>query len=126
MERKEKGKMIKLKDLQNRVYSGKMCTRFEYNLIDESRADNDPKRNCFVARFERGQEENEWNMYVVLKRTRDADSQVYSFGYIMPKTGLPLELIAATGLKYFQLYLKEEVQTKIDYDFVLGEVLKGM
>ena len=32
----------------------------------------------------------------------------------------------ATGLKYFQLYLKEEIQTKSGYDFALGEILRGM
>ena len=65
-------------------------------------------------------------MTIVLDRTRDADSQVYSFDYIMPKSGLPIGLIAATGLKYFQLYLKEEIQTKSGYDFALGEILRGM
>ena len=112
--------MLTLKDLDNRVYSGKICTEFNYILKDEKRK---PK---FRANFTRGQEENEWRMRIVLDRTRDADSQVYTFGYIMPRSNLPLELIAATGLKYFQLYLKEEVQTKIDYDFALGDVLKGM
>ena len=78
------------------------------------------------ANFWKGIEENEWRMRIVLDKTRDADSQVYTFGYIMPKSNLPLELIAATGLKYFQLYLKEEIQTKSEYDFMLGDVLKGM
>ena len=44
----------------------------------------------------------------------------------MPKSGLPLELIAATGLKYFQLYLKEEIQNKTNFDFALSELLRGM
>ena len=83
--------MLTLKDLDNRVYSGKICLEYSYILKDQ-----------------------------------DADSQVYTFGYIMPKSNLPLELIAATGLKYFQLYLKEEIQTKSEYDFMLGDVLKGM
>ena len=113
--------MLTLKDLDNRVYSGKICLEFSYILKDDK---GKPK---FRANFIRGQEdENGWQMCVVLDRTRDADSQVYIFRYIMPKLNLPLELIAATGLKYFQLYLKEEVQTKSEYDFMLGDVLKGM
>lgn len=112
--------MLKLKDLDNRVYSGKICSEFSYILKDDK---GKPK---FRANFARGQEENEWQMRIVLDRTRDADSQVYTFRYIMPKSNLPLELIAATGLKYFQLYLKEEIQTKSEYDFMLGDVLKGM
>lgn len=112
--------MLTLKDLNNRVYSGKICSEFSYILKDDK---GKPK---FKANFTRGQEENEWQMRIVLDRTRDADSQVYTFGYIMPKSNLPLELIAATGLKYFQLYLKEEVQSKINIDFALGEKLEGM
>ena len=44
----------------------------------------------------------------------------------MPKDNLPLELICATGLKYFQLYLKEEIQAKSNLDFELGDILTGM
>lgn len=115
--------MLKLKDLENRVYSGKACVGFDYIIKDE----NEKSKKLFEARFRKVKEDEEqWNLLIVLDHTRDADSQVYNFDYIMPKTGLPLELIAATGLKYFQLYLKEEVQIKINYDFALGEVLKGM
>lgn len=112
--------MLVLKDLENRIYRGKQCVGFDYIIKNEK---NEPQ---FEARFRTGTEKNEWNMSIVFGRTRDADSQVYNFGYIMPKSGLPLELIAATGLKYFQLYLKEEIETKVSYDFLLGEILKGM
>lgn len=115
--------MLKLKDLENRVYSGKACVGFDYIVKDE----NEKNKKLFEARFRKVKEDEEhWNLLIVLDHTRDADSQVYNFDYIMPKAGLPLELIAATGLKYFQLYLKEEVQIKINYDFTLGEVLKCM
>ena len=112
--------MLTLKDLDNRVYSGKQCIRFEHTVKDEK---GEP---MLIARYQRGKEANEWRMSIVLDRTRDADSQVYNFGYIMPKSGLPLELIAATGLKYFQLYLKEEIQNKTNFDFALSELLRGM
>lgn len=111
--------MIILKDLQNRVYSDKECVRFEYVIpIDKERH--------IVATFKREKYSNEWNMQIILCRTRDKDSEVYNFGYIMPKSALPLPLIAATGLKYFQLYLKEEIQMKTNLDFELGNVLQGM
>lgn len=112
--------MLTLKDLDNRVYSDKTCSEFSYSLKDER------GQTKLKANFWRGPEENEWRMRIVLDRTRDADSQVYTFGYIMPKSNLPLTLIAATGLKYFQLLLKEEIQVKSEYDFALGDVLKGM
>ena len=80
-----------------------------------------------VAYFDRNNNnESRWNMQIVFGRTRDKDSEVYNFDYIMPRKGLPLALIAATGLKYFQLYLKQEVQEKSNIDFALGEILKGM
>lgn len=112
--------MLTLKDLENRVYSGKQCIGFDYM------AKNEKAEKQFEARFRAGTEKNEWNMQVVLDRTRDADCNVYNFGYIMPKSGLPLELIAATGLKYFQLYLKGEIELKMSYDFLIGEITKGM
>lgn len=113
--------MITLKDLKNRVYSGKECVRFEYNIqID--------KEHEILATFKKRQniDSTEWNMQIITNRTRDKDSEVYNFGYVMPRDNLPLELIAATGLKYFQLYIKEEIQTKSNLDFELGNILKGM
>ena len=112
--------MLSLGDLKNRVYSGKQCMRFECMFTVEDKPT--------IAVFERKKsvESNEWNMRVIIDRTRDKDSDVYNFGYIMPRSDLPLELIAATGLKYFQLYLREEVQTKSLMEFSIGEMLEGM
>ena len=114
--------MIKFKDLQNRVYSGKTCVRFEYGMMVNDQ--------YVYAQFQKqvGQtaQPNEWNMQIIFGRTRDKDSEVYNFGYVMPKDGLPLELIAATGLRYFQLHIKEEIQAKSNLDFELGEILQGM
>ena len=115
--------MIHLKDLKNRVYDGKHCIRFEVPIHPYA-------KNYTLAQFTNVQNENsvgnEWCMRVVLGRTRDKDSEMYNFGYIMPKDNLPLELIAATGLKYFQLYLKEEIQMKSNMDFAIGEITSNM
>ena len=117
----EKGEeMLILSDLKNRVYSGKQCTRFEYNIM----MDKDSKQEI-VAVFKKVAL-TEWRMQILIDGTRDKDTEVYNFNYIMPKAGLPLELIAATGLRYFQLYIKEEIQLKSNLDFELGEILKGM
>ena len=114
--------MITLKELKQRVYSNKVCIYFEYEIeID--------KEKKLTARFTKQNyntvELNQWNMQIVVDKTRDKDSEVYNFGYIMPKENLPLELIAATGLKYFQLHIKEEVQIKTSLDFILGEITNG-
>lgn len=111
--------MIRLKDLDNRVYSGKVCTRFEYSFIANGKR--------IIANFDRQPDElSTWNMQIVFGRTRDKDSDVYNFSYTMPKEHLPLELVAATGIRFFQLYLKEEIQEKSNIDFVIGEVVRGM
>ena len=111
--------MITFKDLKNKVYSDKTCIRFEYELVANEKR--------IIANFDRDVENKaQWNMQIIFGRTRDKDSEVYNFGYVMPKDNLPLELIAATGLRYFQLYIKEEIQAKTNLDFVLGEIIRGM
>ena len=112
--------MIVLKDLQNRIYSGKQCIGFDYIVKNEK------DEAQFEARFRTGKEKNEWKMQIVLEGTKDKSSEVYNFGYIVPKSGLAITLIAAIGLKYFQLYLKGEIESKVSYDFLLGEILNGM
>lgn len=114
--------MITLKDLK-KTYRGRFCTRFEYDI---DLGDGNILTANFVKQEYPGAKENEWNMQLVIPRTRDKDSEVYNFGYAMPRSNLPLELIAASGIKYLQLYIKEEVQAKSNMDFVLGEILKGM
>lgn len=112
--------MIRLGDLQNRVYSGKTCMRFEYEL----EISND---KTVTAMFKRVVEEaNMWKMQLVIEKTRDKDSEVYNFMYALPKIDIPLELVAATGLKYLQLHIKEEIQMKSDLDFALGMITDGV
>lgn len=113
--------MLTLKDLENRIYTDKTCTEFTYFLKDEKQ--NKLLRFVFTRSAEN---EKAWNMNVVIERTRDADSQVYNFNYIMPNSKAPLSLICAVGLRYFDLYLKEEIQTKSDYDFLISDVIRGM
>lgn len=111
--------MLKQSDLVNRININGICVDFDYILnIDDSR-----------IRFRFVRNKNQllvWNMMVVLKRTRDADSQVYNFSYQLPKSSMDLTMVAAIGLRYFQLYLKEEIQLKSNIDFTLGEVTNGM
>lgn len=119
--------MIKRKELTNLRHDDERCLiGFSYDVVDKDRSPSDAERQCFSADWVKGVDEGVWNMRVVLPRDRDADSQVYNFCYQMPRDGLPVELIAATGLKYYQLYLKNEIQRKSNFDFVLGELLKDM
>ena len=113
--------MVKQSDLVNRMAIGGICVDFDYFL----NIDNNSPRIRF--RFTRNKEDlRTWCMSVVLKRTRDADSQVYSFGYQLPKDNMDLTMVAAIGLKYFQLHLQEEVQLKSSIEFCLGEITANM
>lgn len=111
--------MIKQSELVNRMCVDGFCVDFDYilNIGD--------KRLRF--RFIRDSKMPLcWEMMVIIKRNRDADSQVYTFGYQLPKDNMDLTMVAAIGLKYFQLYLKEEIQLKSNLDFTLGEITNGM
>ncbi len=115
--------MITRKDLTNRVYSDRDCIYFEYKIqVDKDKS--------ITTRFSKQQYHGafpaEWKAEILIDRTREKDTEVYNFNYVMPREGLPLELIAATGLKFFQLHIKEEVQLKSNLDFNLGNILAGM
>lgn len=115
--------MIKMKELLNRVYDGNKCVRFEYPLV----LHNVQPKVRWTAMFERMEGTPcGWSMRVCVPRTRDKDTEVYCFEYILPRDNLPLELIAATGLRYFQLYLQEEIQAKSEFVMVLGSAVEGM
>lgn len=113
--------MIVLKDLQNRVYSDKSCIGFDYVLHIENAKD-------IEFHFRRSIRNTlEWEMQVVIDRaTMDCNDEVYRFGYVLPKEGIELAMVAAIGLRYFQLVVKEKVQKKSLIDFELGERLVGM
>lgn len=112
--------MITIKDIENRVYKDKICVGFDYCLVLE----NSEELNF---RFRRNLENAlEWKMQVVVDRTRERSSIVYDFSYLLPKKSIPLEMVAAIGLRFFQLTVKEEVQKNSEIDFELGERLVGM
>lgn len=111
--------MIKQSDLVNRYSINNMCVDFDYYLyVDETR---------IRCRFTRDKDQPlVWTMAVIIKRTRDADSQCYNFNYQLPKSNMDLTMVTAIGLKYFQLYLQEEVQLKSNMNFTIGEITNGM
>lgn len=111
--------MVLLKELTNRAYKGKECVAFDYQVKGD-------KDEVLVEAHFVKHAPAEWWMRIIFARTRDADSQVYNFGYKLPKEGMDLVMICAIGLKYFQLYLKEEIQKKSMIDFAIGDLVNGM
>ena len=115
--------MIKLKELENRRYEDKDCTAFTYNMTVN-------KDLTIEYRFHRSLDsevlKRTWIAQVIFPRTEQADSQIYYIGFQLPKDDLPLTLVCATGLRYFQMCMKAEVQKKSNIDFVIGEITRGM
>lgn len=115
--------MIEIKELDNRVYVKKQCTAFTYRMtVDEDL--------CVEYRFYRSLDSDvlkrTWIAQVIFPRTEQADSQMYYIGFELPNDNLPLVTICATGLRYFQMCMKSEVQKKSNIDFTIGEVTRGM
>ena len=111
--------MVLLKELKNRVYEEKMCVAFDYQVKDAE------DKVLVNAHYEK-KAPAEWWMRIIFPRTRDADSQVYNFGYTLPREDMGLAIISAIGLKYFQLYLKQEIQDKSMIDFTIGDLVKDV
>ena len=39
---------------------------------------------------------------------------------------MPLTMVAAFGLRFFQYYIKDEVQRKSNLDFEIGDIIKDV
>ena len=116
--------MIKLKDLEHREYENKKCTYFEYKCrtTDQTlKANGDDL--LFVARFEFVGNDNIdiWDMQIVLPSKGIGETQVYYKSFALPKKDIGIGLVCATGLRYFQLHLKEEIQRKMLMDFAITD-----
>ena len=121
--------MIKLKDLEHREYRDKKCIYFEYKCRADDqtlKANNDDL--LFVARFEFVGDDviDIWDMQIVLPSKDMRETQVYSKSFALAKRGLGINLVCATGLRYFQLSLKDEVQRKMLMDFAITDCAGDM
>lgn len=110
---------IQMRQLECKEYNGKVCTGFKYNHRNEQ------NELLWTAQYTRANEQ-QWRIVVVLDKTPESSHQVYQIDYIMPKASMSLEMVAGVGLKYLQLRLKEEVQSKIEMDFDIGELTKDL
>lgn len=118
--------MIKLKELEHREYLGKKCIYFEYKCKTKDESGND--QILFVSRFAfNGNDDyDSWIMQIILLQSGMRESQVYTKEFVMPKKNLDLTLICATGLRYFQNCLKEEMMKKMLMDFAISDFTEGM
>lgn len=115
--------MIELRDLDNRKYEGKECRAFTYILTVDKDFEVEYR---FYRSLDSAVLKRTWIAQVIFPRTEQSDSQVYYIGFELPKDDLPLTLVCATGLKYFQMCMKSEIQKKTSIDFTIGEITRGM
>jgi len=119
--------MINAADLKNRENTEvrRICTRFEYTAQLQ---DNVRQRFVFTrqATDVPSSADKIWMMETYTPRTENKDTEHYYFTYVLPRAEMPLELVCATGLRYYQMYLKDEVQTKSDAEFELGQLIGDM
>ena len=119
--------MLSFKQMRNRVYDGKTCVRFECDIPVADDDIEDKIVTVFFTRYNKASDDQEvWKCHTVMDATRIKDSDVYNFAYSMPKRGMPLETVAAFGLRCFQSYVKQEVQKLSNIDFTIGSMLEGM
>ena len=114
--------MVTINELKNRVNATerRICVAFEYEVggqkfVFTRHAENIPSEHDKI-----------WYLETHIPRTNKKDTENWYIAYVMPKAELPLPLICATGLRYYQNQLKEEIQHKSEMDFELGNVLEGM
>ena len=117
---------ISLKEIENRKYDGKELMSFEYTVKDLE----GPHGETQVLRvwFERinpqmcGIETNNPTYKVF---TID-DDKVYQKLYIMPKSGMPLELVGATGLNQLRSIFQTEAGHKEMLSYTIAEIIRDM
>lgn len=109
--------MITRKDLKDRLYVAEKCVGF---TIYAQIGDNE-KEVTF-----RKSKDGCWGIFLYLDRDDIKDGEAYHVKYKLPTDSINLEMVAAIGIRYLQLKMKEEVQKKSEMDFQFGEMLVGM
>lgn len=117
---------VNLKDIENRKYDGKDLMSFEYIVKDLQGLHGETQE--LRVWFERinpqmcGIDTNNPTYKVF---TID-DDKVYKKLYIMPKSGMPLELVVATGLNQLKCMFQTEAEHKEILSYTISDIIKDM
>lgn len=117
--------MITLKELVNRQYIEKVPVSFDYLLNnDEPQAFGSDKLRFHFERL--NLTGNTWRVSLVMQPTDNSERRLFEQVYEPPKSNLPLEMVAASGLIMIKYQMAELAQSCSLLDFLLGETIKGM
>lgn len=114
--------MIELKELKKKEYLEKKCVHFVYEMKVGKKKIN----AVFDKVFDEENEKDIWEMLIFFKKDSISDNNIMTFTYVMPKKDMNLELIAATGLKYFYYYMKEVIDERTELLFEVSRAVEGM
>lgn len=117
--------MIQLKELKKKEYLEKKCIHFVYGMKADKKTINAVFDKVFNE-YEENEDKDIWKMMILFERDKVSDSQIMEFVYAMPKKNMNLELIAATGLRYFYYYMKEVIDKRTELLFEVSNAIEGM
>lgn len=117
---------INLKEIENRKYNGKEPVSFEYTIkgLDGPHGETQEMRVWFekVKPEMYGLDVNK-PAYEVFTFVGDV---VYRKIFGMPKAGMPLEMVVATGLNLLRVTFQEETTYKEMVSYTIADIIKDM
>lgn len=118
--------MIGLKDIVNRVYENNEAVKFEYEVCGLS--GHHGEKQSLRVWFEKV-DPLAYGLFVgkpVYKMFTFIDGMVYEKVYQMPKAGMNLEMVVATGLNLLVLMFREEIAYKEMISYTISDIVKDM
>lgn len=113
------GSRLKLKDLENRKYSGMDCVAFELPI-----ADNDGNIVTYVRYIRAGANNpNSWKVTMMLEKAPHRDRMYYEHTYTMPKANMSLVSVALTGLYNLRNVIRMDVEFLNSMAYGIAEVI---
>lgn len=110
--------MIHQKELYNRLYEGKNCIGFTYNLVGDE---------GIIQRVLFNKDKNSvWKVSTLFRGSFVSVPQYYEIEFTMPKEDMSLVMVASIGLKWLQAYLKSELDYKMSLVLLINENTKDM
>lgn len=117
---------INIKEIENRKYDGKEPVSFEY-IIKELEGPHGESQEMRVWFEKVNPEVYGLEPYrPTYKVFTFIDSMVYEKIFQMPKSGMPLEMVVATGLNLLRFTFQKEVAYKEMLSYTIADIIKDM
>lgn len=117
---------INLKEIENRKYNDNIPVSFEYTVkgLDGPHGETQEMRVWFekvnTEAYGLDVTKPAYKVFTII------DSVVYEKIFAMPKTGMSLELVVATGLNLLRFTFQEEAAYKEMLSYTIADITKDM